>query len=152
MGHLHYGVGVAVPNGTDNCAAGDFSELSPTLSDTPPSSETLYDASYPLVDSAADAPPSPSNKLGFTLNLSSCLAADGQATTGSEIGVALAAADDPRHGPSDSGSQTIYVCEPGCTVGEVAGPGGSQGTPPQQAGADVFSPPLTDAWPDVGGF
>jgi hypothetical protein len=130
MGHLHYGLGIAVPNGTDNCAADDFSDLSPTLSDAPASADPMYDASYPLVDDAADAPPSPANELGFTLNLDSCLQADGQATTGSEIGVGLAAADDPHDGASDSGEQTIYVCLPGCTVGDVVGPGGNQGQAP----------------------
>jgi hypothetical protein len=153
MGHLHYGAGIAVPNGTDNCSAADFSDLSPTLSDTPASADTMYDASYPLVDDAADAPPSSANKLGFTLNLDSCLVADGQATTGSEIGVGLAAADDPRGGASDSGEQTIYVCLPGCTVGDVVGPGGNQGPPPppQQANAEaLFSPATTMKWQPVG--
>ena len=151
MGHLHYGVGIAVANGSDSCAAGDFSDLSPTLSYTPASAETMYDAAYPLVDSAADAPPSSANKLGFTLNLDSCLAADGQATSASEIGVGLAAADDSRNGASDSGEQTIYVCLPGCTVGQVVGPGGSQGPPPQQANANVFSTRLNGEWQDAGG-
>lgn len=156
MGHLHYGVGVAVPNGTDNCQASDFSELSPTLSDTPSSAaNSMYDASYPLVDSAADAPPSSANKLGFALNLDSCLAADSQATSGAEINVGLAAADDPRGGASDSGEQSIYVCLPGCTVGDVVGPGGNAGqappgTPPAGSGA-VFLRPLPTLWPGVDG-
>jgi hypothetical protein len=155
MGHLHYGAGIAVPNGTDNCAASDFSELSQTLSDTPPSGNSFYDASYPLVDSAADAPPSSANKLGFTLNLDDCLAADGQATTGREIVVGLAAADDPRGGASDSGDQSIYVCLPGCTVGDVAGPGGNEGqapamTPPAASSA-VFLRRLPTLWPAAGG-
>jgi hypothetical protein len=169
MGHLHYGVGVAVPNGTDNCPASDFSELSSTLSDTPPSAaESMYDASYPLVDSAADAPPSSANKLGFTLNLDSCLAADAQATSGAEIAVGLAAADDPRGGASDSGDQSIYVCLPGCTVGDVAGPGGNMGQAPAPMPAPgpaegtvagvppagspaVFLRGLPTLWPGEGG-
>ena len=154
MGHLHYGVGIAVPNGTDNCPASDFSELSSTLSDTPSSSDGMYDASYPLVDSAADAPPSSANKLGFTLNLDNCLAADSQATSGKEIGVGLAAADDPRGGASDSGEQSIYVCLPGCTVGDVAGPGGNEGPAPAgtpTAGSSaVFLRRLPTLWSSVG--
>ncbi len=160
MGHLHYGVGIAVPSGTDSCPASDFSELSSTLSDAPSSGNSLYDASYPLVDSAADAPPSPANKLGFTLNLDNCLAADSQATSGKEIGVGLAAADDPRGGASDSGEQSIYVCLPGCTVGDVAGPGGNEGqgpagpppagTPPVGS-STVFLRRLPRLWPGVGG-
>jgi hypothetical protein len=155
MGHLHYGVGVAVPNGTDNCPASDFSQLSSTLSDTPSSAaDSMYDASYPLVDGAADAPPSAANKLGFTLNLDNCLAADGQATSGAEINVGLAAADDPRGGASDSGEQSIYVCLPGCTVGDVVGPGGNvgqapSGTPPAGTGS-VFLRRLPTLWPGVG--
>jgi hypothetical protein len=153
MGHLHYGVGIAVPNGTDNCPASDFSELSSTLSDTPASGNSLYDASYPLVDSAADAPPSSANKLGFTLNLDNCLVADGQPASGKEIGVGLAAADDPRGGASESGEQSIYVCLPGCTVGDVAGPGGNEGqapagTPP--AAAAAFLRRLPTLWAGVG--
>jgi len=156
MGHLHYGVGIAVPNGTDNCAASDFSELSSTLSAAPASSNSLYDASYPLVDSAADAPPSSANKLGLTLNLDNCLAADGQATSATEIAVGLAAADDPRGGASDSGDQSIYVCLPGCTVGDVAGPGGNQGQappppPPPPASSAAFLGRLPTLWPDAGG-
>jgi hypothetical protein len=161
MGHLHYGVGVAVPNGTDNCPASDFSELSSTLSDTPPSAaDSMYDASYPLVDSAADAPPSSANKLGFTLNLDNCLAADAQATSGAEIAVGLAAADDPRGGASDSGEQSIYVCLPGCTVGDVVGPGGNQGQAPAgtapagmppAASGSVFLRRLPTLLPGVGG-
>jgi hypothetical protein len=152
LGHLHYGVGIAVPDGTDNCAASDFSELSPTLGDTPVSAAAaMYDASYPLVDSAADAPPNSANKLGFTLNLDRCLTADGQATAGSEIAVGLAAADDPRDAASDSGSQMIYVCLPGCTVGQVAGPGGNQAPPPPQANAAVFSRTLTTGWQGLFG-
>jgi hypothetical protein len=170
MGHLHYGVGIAVPDGSDSCPAGDFSELSSTLSDAPSSGNSFYDASYPLVDSAADAPPSSANKLGFTLNLDSCLGADGQATSGKEIGVGLAAADDPRGGASDSGEQSIYVCLPGCTVGDVAGPGGNEGqapagTPPAPAGSEgqapggtpptgsgaVFLRRLPTLWPGAGG-
>lgn len=151
VGHLHYGVSIAVPMGSDGCPAAAFSGLSSTLSDTPPSAETMYNGAYPLVDSAADAPPSPANQLGFTLNLDSCLTANGQATSGNEIGVELAAADDPRNGASDSGRQTIYVCLPGCTVGQVAGPGGNHAPPPPQANADVFSPTLTGAWQDGSG-
>jgi hypothetical protein len=154
MGHLHYGVGIAVPSGTDSCPAGDFSELSSTLSDAPSSGNSLYDASYPLVDSAADAPPSSANKLGLTLNLDNCLAADGQATSGKEIGVGLAAADDPRGGASDSGEQSIYVCLPGCTVGDVSGPGGNEGQPPAgtppAASSAVFLRRLPTPWPGVG--
>lgn len=134
MGHLHYGVGLAVPNGTDSCATSDFSDLSSTLSDAPSTGESMYDASYPLIDNAADAAPSSANQLGFTVNLDACLAADGQATTGDEIVAGVAAADDPRNGASDSGSQSIYVCLPGCTPGDVSGPGGNSGpvagTPP----------------------
>ena len=137
MGHLHYGVGLAVPNGTDNCAASDFSDLSSTLGDAPSTGESMYDASYPLIDNASDAAPSSANQLGFTVNLDACLAADGQPTTGQEITVGLAAADDPRNGASDSGSQSIDVCLPGCTPGDVSGPGG---TPPPGAG----NPPATN--------
>ncbi len=65
----------------------------------------------------------------------------------------LAAADDPRDAASDSGSQTIYVCLPGCTVGQVAGPGGNEGqvpTPPQaNTNANVFSSALTTEWPGL---
>jgi hypothetical protein len=148
-GHLHYGVGIAVPQRTDSCAASDYSELSATLSDTPASSETMYDASYPLVDGASDEPPSSANTLGFTLNLGNCLAADGLATTGQEIGVGIAAADDSRDGASDSAEQTIYVCLPGCTVGDVMGPGGNEGQSPgsQATSASVFRRGLSTGWP-----
>jgi hypothetical protein len=128
LGHLHYGVAIAgSPGQQTNCPASDFSDLSSTLSQAPASSNPMYDASYPLVDSAADAPPSSANELGFTVDLDSCLQAAGLPTTGEELDVGLSGADASRNGVADSGTQTIAVCLPGCTIGDVAGPGGNQG-------------------------
>jgi len=124
MGQLHYGIAVATNGGSAQCPASDYSDLSSTLSFAAPSQNTFYDAAFPLADSAADAAPSSANELGFTVNLLSCLASNNLPTTGQEINVGLGAADQPRNGVGDSGSQTIDVCLPGCTVGHVQGPGG----------------------------
>jgi hypothetical protein len=148
LGHLHYGVGIAgSPGQQANCPASDFSDLSSTLSQAPSSNDPMYDESYPLVDSAPDAPPSSANELGFTVDLDSCLAAAGLPTTGEEIDVGLSGADASRNGISDSGTQTIAVCLPGCTVGDVAGPGGNQGQGAAPADTSAMLPSTHDFAP-----
>ncbi len=151
MGHLHYGLGIEASNGTLSCPASDYSGLSSTLGPAPASNDTFYDDAYPLLDSAADAAPAASNELGFTVNLINCLNANSQPTTGREINVSLNAADDSRNGSSDSGQQSISVCLPGCTIGDVQGPGGSSPSPGPGSAATVLSRRLPALWPSPAG-
>jgi hypothetical protein len=136
LGHLHYGLPISGSSGTIGCAESDFSDLSPTLSlDTNPG---VYTQMQPLLDSSADATPDPSNQLSATLNLTDCLEQNNQPTTGNELAIGLDAADPPQPtGGEDTASQIFYVCLPGCTIGQVAGPGGqnNQGPGPNDVAA-----------------
>jgi hypothetical protein len=151
LGHLHYGLPISGSSGNIGCAESDFSDLSPTLSlDTTPG---VYTQMQPLLDSADDAAPDPSNQLGATLNLSDCLEQNNQPTTGAELAISLTAADAPQPtGGEDTASQMFYVCLPGCTVGQVAGPGGQTGQGPGPSLATAIEPEslggrLSEPWP-----
>jgi hypothetical protein len=138
MGHLRYGLQVATSNGQSQCAAADYSDLSSTLVDSGEPAPT----GIPLQDTASDAPPDPSNQLGFTVNLDQCLAGLGLPTSGQEIILPLTAAAAPGpDGSSDNASQMFYVCEVGCTPGVASGPGGSPGAAPGP------SPATRSSWP-----
>jgi hypothetical protein len=127
MGHLRYGLQIATTRGQSQCAASDYSDLSSTLVD---SGEPAPNG-IPLQDTATDAPPDPSNQLGFTVNLNQCLAGLGLPTIGQEIILPLTAAAAPGpDGSSDNASQMFYVCEVGCTPGVPSGLGGSPGPAP----------------------
>jgi hypothetical protein len=150
LGHLHYGLSVSGSSGSIGCAESDFSNLSPTLSLDP--TPGVYTQMQPLLDSSADATPDPSNQLSATLNLTDCLEQNNQPTTGAELTLGLGAADPPQPtGGEDTAGQDFYVCLPGCTVGQVAGPGAQNGpgpTPsPAPASETAFQrSPLTAPW------
>jgi hypothetical protein len=122
MGHLRYSVGA----GGGNCPAADYSNLSPTLTDT--NEQGPPQVAIPLQDTADDAAPDPSDLLGLTVDLDQCLSAVDQPATGQEIIVSLlASAAEQADGSADNAMQMFYVCEPGCVVGDAAGPGASNG-------------------------
>jgi hypothetical protein len=139
LGHLHYGLPISGSSGTIGCAESDFSNLSPTLSLDP--TPGVYTQMQPLLDSSADALPDPSNQLSATLNLTDCLEQNNQPTTGTELAIGLTAADPPQPtGGEDTASQIFYVCLPGCTVGQVAGPGGQSGPGPNLSSTMAIQP------------
>jgi hypothetical protein len=120
IGHLHYGLPISTQSGQASCGAQFFSGLSPTLQ--------VDQSSQALQDSAADAPANSGARIGFTLDLASCLAAQG-ASTSAPINLKLSAVDAVRQGGTDSSVQTFSVCPPGCdpTLGQGLGPGGQPG-------------------------
>jgi hypothetical protein len=139
LGHLHYGLPVSGSSGSIGCAESDYSDLSPTLSLDP--TPGVYTQMQPLLDSSADATPDPSNQLSATLNLTDCLEQNNQPTTGSELTIGLGAADPPQPtGGEDTAGQDFYVCLPGCTVGQVAGPGGQSSPGPGSSAAAAIEP------------
>jgi hypothetical protein len=139
LGNLHYGLPIGGSSGNIGCAESDFSDLSPTL--TLDQTPGVYTQMQPLADSADDAAPDASNQLSATLNLTNCLQQNNQPTSGSEVEISLTAADAPQPtGGEDTASQMFYVCLPGCTAGQVAGPGGQSGgqTPAPSNSSAVF--------------
>jgi hypothetical protein len=116
MGHLHYGV---VPGGQDlgrefSCA-GQYSGLSPTLTEEPGSGIFPEQGAqlFPLVDSGDDAAPSPDRTLSFTVDVGACLRAAGVSSAGRTVTLTLTAASASRPGGQDRAAQRIAVRLPG---------------------------------------
>jgi hypothetical protein len=106
MGRLHYGViiGGVVPE--PGCA-GQYSDLSPTLTETPGAGGPNL---WPLADGAADAVPDPASTISFTVDLARCLA-DAAAPPGTYL-VALTAAGEALSGGANRAAQMLHVTIP----------------------------------------
>jgi hypothetical protein len=139
MGHLRYGVPIALDGREVQCGASRYSGLSPTLAPAGGSSDSIYNNLFPLQDAADDAAPSSANVLRFTLDVGGCLRANGIDPTGKQIRLPLEAVDESRPGGTDRTAQTIAVCLPGCTPPSQGGPqtGGSGGGPGTGEKADL---------------
>jgi hypothetical protein len=135
MGHLRYGIPIAVGNRELGCSASSFSGLSATLAPAPGASDGVYNQLFPLQDSADDAAPDPSNRLKLTFDIGGCMRANGIDPTGQQIRLPLEAVDESRPGGTDRTAQTIAVCLPGCTPSAQQGP--PPGASPQQAAHDT---------------
>jgi hypothetical protein len=122
MGHLRYGIPVAVGNRELGCGASRFSGLSPTLSPARGSAANPYNLLFPLQDSAADAAPNAGNLLKVTFDLGGCLRANGIDPAGQQIRLPLEAVTESRPGGTDRTAQTIAVCLPGCTPAPAGEP------------------------------
>jgi hypothetical protein len=133
MGHLRYGIPIAVGNRELGCGASRFSGLSATLAPAPGPSDDVYNQLFPLQDSADDAAPNPANTLKLTFDIGGCLRANGIDPSDQQVRLPLEAVGESRPGGTDRTAQTIAVCLPGCTPSAQPGPpqGGSppQGTP-----------------------
>jgi hypothetical protein len=112
MGHLHYGIPLQANNQEIACA-GDYSALSPTLTDATTGSPDFALQLFPLTDSADDAAPSADNTLSFTLDLGSCLRRAGVDPAGQTLRLNLTATGESRPGGVDRAAQTITVQLPG---------------------------------------
>jgi hypothetical protein len=123
MGHLRYGIPIAVDNRELGCGASRFSGLSPTLTPAPGASDDIYNQLFPLQDSADDAAPGPANTLKLTFDVGGCMRANGIDPTGQQIRLPLEAVDESRPGGTDRTAQTIAVCLPGCTPPAQQGAG-----------------------------
>ncbi|MEA2129181.1 MAG: hypothetical protein QOJ85_2072 [Solirubrobacteraceae bacterium] len=130
MGHLRYGIPIAVGNRELGCGASSFSALSPTLAPAPGASDGIYNQLFPLQDSADDAAPHPANTLKLTFDIGGCMRANGIDPTGQQIRLPLEAVAASRPGGTDRTAQTIAVCLPGCTPSAQQGP--PQGASPAQ--------------------
>ncbi|MDP9344809.1 MAG: hypothetical protein M3P44_03655 [Actinomycetota bacterium] len=124
MGHLRYGIPVAVGNRELGCGASRFWGLSPRLAPAPGASDDIYNQLFPLQDSAGDAAPDASNTLKLTFDIGGCMRANGIDPTGQQIRLPIEAVDESRPGGTDRTAQTLAVCLPGCT------PPSNQGPPP----------------------
>jgi hypothetical protein len=115
VGHLHYGVPLraAGSNQPGGCGPQFYSGLSPSLQVEQSSQDANYNKANPLHDTAEDAPSNAANEIGFTLDVAGCMAANGIPTT-APISLPISAVDESRRGGTDSASQTITVCLPGC--------------------------------------
>jgi hypothetical protein len=155
MGHLRYGIPVAVGNRELGCGASRFSGLSPTLAPAPGASDDIYNQLFPLQDSAGDAAPNPANTLKLTFDIGGCMRANGIDPTGQQVRLPIEAVDESRRGGTDRTAQTLAVCLPGCTPPTNQGPP-QGGSGPQGAGTSGSGtkPDLTIdsvAGSDVGG-
>jgi hypothetical protein len=126
IGHLHYGIPISTQSGETGCGPQFYSGLSPTLQANQSSQDTFFNALFPLLDTAADAPASQSSQMGFTIDLGGCMAAHG-ALTSAPINIQLSAVDAVRQGGTDRSVQTLSVCLPGCNPTQGQGPGGQPG-------------------------
>jgi hypothetical protein len=131
MGHLRYGIPIAVGNRELGCGASRFAGLSPTLSPAPGASGDPYNQLFPLQDSSDDAAPNAANTLKLTLDIGGCLRANGIDPTGRQVRLPIEAVDESRPGGTDRTAQTLAVCLPGCTpsAGQGPPPGGGPGSP-----------------------
>jgi hypothetical protein len=110
MGRLHYGVVLTSENGSREFGcAGLYRDLSPTLVPATGGSDPFAVALTPLVDTRGDAPPSPADQLGLTVDIAGCLAANGAAAAGQAVDVTLTAAAEPRPGGMDRAALTFRV-------------------------------------------
>jgi hypothetical protein len=127
MGHLRYGIPVAVGNRELGCGASRFAGLSPTLAPAPGASDDIYNQLFPLQDSADDAAPDAANTLKLTFDIGGCMRANGIDPTGQQVRLPIEAVDESRPGGTDRTAQTLAVCLPGCTPPTNQGPpqGGS---------------------------
>jgi hypothetical protein len=117
MGHLGWGVKVALNGPVVGCEAGDFSSLSPTL--RPATWEEGTGPKPQLEDTADDAPATASSTVSFTIDLGACLSRRGFAPAGQ---VAMIDVDtNDRRGAE--ATQALFVCLPGGT-GECRLPAG----------------------------
>ena len=130
MGHLRYGIPVAVGNRELGCGANSFSGLSPTLSTPRGGGSGPYTQLFPLQDSAADATPDANNLLRLTFDIGGCLRANGIDPTGQQVRLPLEAVTESRPGGTDRAAQTIAVCLPGCAPNAGQGPAGGGGPAP----------------------
>lgn len=107
MGHLHYGVIVSDNSGEFGCA-GNYSALSTTLTESTGTggSPNLW----PLTDSSDDLTPDAANILSFTVDLKSCIAANGRSS--GTFNVTLTAAGESLSGGSNRAAQLLYVTIP----------------------------------------
>jgi hypothetical protein len=122
MGHLRYGIPVAVGNRELGCGASSFSGLSPTLVPAPGASDGTYNQLFPLQDSAGDAAPNPANTLKLTFDIGGCMRANGVDPAGQQVRLPIEAVDESRPGGTDRTAQTLAVCLPGCTPASSQGP------------------------------
>ena len=112
MGHLHYGIPLNAGNREVACA-GDYSNLSPTLTAASPANPDFAFQLFPLTDSADDAEPSADNTLSFTIDLGSCLRRAGVDPAGQTLHLTLTATGESRPGGVDRAAQMITVRLPG---------------------------------------
>jgi hypothetical protein len=124
MGHLRYGIPIALGDRELGCGASSFSGLSPTLAPAPAASDGVYDQLFPLQDSADDAAPDAAKTLKLTFDIGGCMRANGIDPAGQQIRLPLEAVDESRPGGTDRTAQTIAVCLPGCAAPGPP-PGGS---------------------------
>jgi hypothetical protein len=110
-GHLHYGIPLQADNREIACA-GDYSNLSPTLSASAASSGDFAVQLFPLTDSADDQPPGSAGTLSFTIDLGSCFRRAGVDPAGRTLRVALTAAGESRPGGVDRAAQLLSVRMP----------------------------------------
>ncbi|MDP9292919.1 MAG: hypothetical protein M3O90_00615 [Actinomycetota bacterium] len=122
MGHLRYGIPVAVGNRELGCGASRFAGLSPTLAPAPGVSDDIYNQLFPLQDSADDAAPDAANKLKLTFDIGGCMRANGIDPAGQQVRLPIEAVDESRPGGTDRTAQTLAVCLPGCTPPTNQGP------------------------------
>lgn len=128
MGRLRYGVPIAAGGREIQCGASYYSGLSATLSAA--GGTGIFNALFPLQDSAADAAPDAANVLRFTFDVGGCLRANGVDPGTQAVRLPLEAVDESRPGGTDRTAQTISVCLPGCTppTQNSGTPGGGTGT------------------------
>jgi hypothetical protein len=150
MGHLRYGIPIALDGREIGCGVGAFSELSPTLAPAAGTSGP-YNQLFPLQDSADDAAPSPARTLSLTLDVGACLRAHGVDPTGQQVRLPLEAVTESRPGGTDRTAQTIAVCLPGCTPPASGGPAGgnTDGGPTNSEHPDLSIASVTGT--DAGG-
>jgi hypothetical protein len=149
MGHLRYGIPVAIGNRELGCGASRFSGLSPTLTPAPGASDDPYNQLFPLQDSAGDAAPDPAKTLRVTFDIGGCMRDNGIDPTGQQVRLPLEAVDESRPGGTDRTAQTIAVCLPGCTPPSQQGP--AQGGGPSGNGGKPDLAIDSVAGSDVGG-
>lgn len=111
MGHLHYGVVPSTQTQEIGCG-GHYSNLSSTLSEAAATGDPSTSL-FSLTDSAADAAPSGSSTVSFTLDLGGCLRANGQPTAGETVRLAVTATGDSRPGGVDRAAENLTVKLPG---------------------------------------
>jgi hypothetical protein len=122
MGHLRYGIPVALGNRELGCGASRFSGLSPTLSAAAGGGSDPYNQLFPLQDSAGDATPNRANQLKVTFDIGGCMRANGVDPAGQQVRLPIEAVDESRPGGTDRTAQTLAVCMPGCTPQSGMGP------------------------------
>jgi hypothetical protein len=127
-------VSIAGSNRELQCGSSYYSATSPTLTAGAGTKDSVFNALFPLQDTAGDAAPSPANVLKLSFDLGGCLRAN-NVDASQPIRLALTAVDESRPGGTDRTSLTLAACLPGCTLpSQGPGPQNGDGGTQQQGG------------------